>query len=44
MAPEKKGGRARHKGSEGRSDRERVGRTVEEAGQDGGGTPVDADP
>jgi hypothetical protein len=44
MAPEKKGGRARHKGSEGRSDRERVGRTVEEAGREGGGTLVDVDP
>jgi hypothetical protein len=44
MASEKKGGRTRHKGSEGRSDRERVGRTVEKAGQDGGGTLVDVDP
>ena len=43
MAPEK-GGRTRHKGREGWSDRERVERTVEEAGQDGGGTLVDVDP
>ena len=44
MAPEKKGGRTRPKGREGRSDRERVERTVEEAGQGGGGTLVDVDP
>jgi hypothetical protein len=46
MAPEKESSRsrARRKRSEGRSDRGYVERTVEEAGQDGGVTLVDADP
>jgi hypothetical protein len=39
MAPEKETGRTRRKRSEGRSDRGRVERTVEEAGQDGSVTP-----
>jgi hypothetical protein len=45
MAPEKKGGRARRKGSQGRGDKERhVERTAEGAGQVGGITLVDVDP